>query len=105
MLCELPELSRRTTARITPPLQPTPGHNFVNGPPQITFSLRKVPRHENVICGSPLTKFCPGSGWSGGVILAVVLLDNSGNSQSIKSSFVDGCRGIHCVNLSTRNFS
>jgi hypothetical protein len=35
------------------------------------------------------------------VILAVVLLDNSGNSQSIKSSFVDGCRGIYCVNLST----
>ena len=64
-------------------------------------SARKVPRHENVICGRPLTKFCPGSGWSGGVILAVVLLDNSGNSQSIKSSFVDGCRGIYCVNLST----
>ena len=46
MLCELPELSRRTTARITPPLQPDPGQNFVNGLPHITFSCRGTFRAE-----------------------------------------------------------
>src|ERR1017187_10251949 len=46
MLCELPELSRRTTARIKPPLQPDPGQNFVNGLPHITFSCRGTFRAE-----------------------------------------------------------
>src|ERR1022692_420257 len=43
MLCELPELSRRTTARITPPLQPDDRQDHAAAPTGPRTELRQWP--------------------------------------------------------------